>query len=363
MLVIVQSAKVSILVVAADAARRREIIGRMGNLPVTPAEAGGCDAAVEKVAASAPGIVIISNDLPGGEAMALCRALKGDSAARRTPVIMLVAEGKPEERIAALEAGADDYLFLPLHQKEVKSRLSMLIALKHAQDQLSEKSEDLIRLVQLMKKYLPGNLQKEIFESTKRDLIARNKTMAILYSDIRGFTRISEGYSPAMVIDILNCILYFLFDIILRNHGRIDKVIGDAILATFEADEHVQDPCCAAAMTALEIQREMDAFNDVMKVSPKFNADGKLPDIMLGIGINFAEVIQGNLGTPDKMDYTVIGDGVNMASRCQALAKGGEIIITSAAYEMVRDKFKAEALAPIQVKGKKEPQQLYKVIR
>ncbi len=277
----------------------------------------------------------------------------------RSAGIPLLALVEPAARVAALRAGADAYALLPLDGDELLPACGRLLAARRQMRDWHAATAELTELRARVQRYLPAGSDGILAAEQRTALPTARRAMGIFYSDIRGFTRLSEQMPPERVIDLLNFILYFIFDVILRHGGGIDKVIGDAILAVFDDADGAAAVRAVAAAQA--VQREMQQCNEILAASPRFNPDGDLQPVWLGIGVNYAEVVQGNLGTPDRMDYTVIGDGVNMASRCQSQARGGEIIVTETVAERVRAQVALKPLAPVDVKGKSGKQQLFLV--
>lgn len=176
----------------------------------------------------------------------------------------------------------------------------------------------------------------------------------IMFTDIRGFTSLSEGYYPQKLIQELNLYFELLVDEIFEREGTLDKFIGDAIMAVWGTPEsHPQDPL-RAVQAAVEIQARLVAFNEQRE------ADGLKP-FFTGIGINTGEVVAGNMGSTKRLEFTVIGDGVNLAARLCSEAKKNEVIISESTYQRVKDHFTFTQLPPAKVKGKKEPVTIYRV--
>ncbi|HNW91387.1 MAG TPA: adenylate/guanylate cyclase domain-containing protein [bacterium] len=309
------------------------------------------------IAATRPEVLLLAGEDDAATA-ALCRRLKGDALLAEVPSVAL---GMADGRCALLAAGADDYVLLPVLAEELTRKLAHAGAVRRMRLLVHDQERDYARLLAYARPYLPATAVPDRAAAAAVLPPTRRRELAIFYSDIRGFTRLSETVPPERVVDLLNFILYFIFDIILRHGGSIDKVIGDAVMAVFVPRDDRDNAAARAVAAAVAVQREMAQCNELMAISPKLNPDGTLPPVLLGIGINYAEVVQGTLGTPDRMDYTVIGDGVNMASRCQSLAHGGEIIVTAAVAERVRDRALLEELPPVTIKGKTGEQVLFAV--
>lgn len=179
----------------------------------------------------------------------------------------------------------------------------------------------------------------------------KKREVTILFADIRGFTSLSERKDPEALINMLNEYFTVMTTVIQKNQGYIDKFIGDAIMAVFGSPVHSPDHPLQAARAACEMQEKLRAFNAERPESEH---------IAIGIGINTGEVVAGNLGSIQKMEYAVIGDEVNIASRLCSAAQGKEIIISRSTYEKIEPfGFGCKALEPIMVKGKSEQIEIY----
>jgi len=169
------------------------------------------------------------------------------------------------------------------------------------------------------------------------------------FADIRGYTAFSEGRDPEVVVEVLNHYFQSLADIVIAHHGDIDKFVGDQIMAIFQGEEMARN----AVACALKFQ---EAMADLGEDYPE-------ADLEIGIGINLGEVVMGAMGSKERMDYTVLGDNVNLAARLCAHATAGQTLISESvhtAVSKVKD-FRIEPLEPIRVKGKSEPIHVYTV--
>lgn len=185
----------------------------------------------------------------------------------------------------------------------------------------------------------------------------QTKEVTILFSDIRDFTTISEKLEPESLVLLLNSYLSPMTDIVLKNGGTLDKYIGDAIMALFNAPLDLEDHATKGCLTALMMLRKLNEVNQDL------NKKG-LPKIDIGIGINTGKVVVGNMGTEVRFDYTAIGDSVNLASRLEGMNKvyGTHIIISEFTAEKIKQKsFKLRLLDIIKVKGKSKPVAIYEI--
>ena len=184
----------------------------------------------------------------------------------------------------------------------------------------------------------------------------RKERLTMFFSDVRGFTSMSEKMEPQDVQHLLSEYFTEMTHILFKHEGTLDKFMGDAIMAFFGNPEPQPDHARRAVLMALEMQEA------VARLNQKWTAAGRRT-IGVGMGINTGEVTVGNLGSKDFLDYTVIGDAVNLACRLEEGAKAGEILITQATYDDVKDAVEVEPLEPIRVKGKSHPIPIYRVLR
>ncbi len=220
---------------------------------------------------------------------------------------------------------------------------------------LAQKREQKIR--NIFQKFVPKDVIERFFQNPEGMLIGENRNLSILFSDIRSFTTISEKLPPDELVNSLNRYFQAMVEIIMDRHkGIVDKYIGDAIMAIFGAPVLHDDDALSSVMAGLEMREALDAFNERQKA-------GGFPEFHIGVGINFGEVTVGNIGTEKKMDYTVIGDNVNLASRLEGLTKQYHqgIIISESLYDRVKDKVPCRLLDLVTVKGKTRGVKIYAV--
>jgi adenylate cyclase len=209
-----------------------------------------------------------------------------------------------------------------------------------------------------LERYVSVDVAREILErGDEIELGGTRRRITVLFSDIRGFTTLSEQSSPEAVVDILNRLFSRLSSPILKHGGTLDKFIGDAIMAFWGAPVARQDDAIRAARAALEMLRETAAF------STEFQAAGGTP-LAIGVGINTGAAIVGNIGSPERMGYTAIGDTVNVASRLQDLTKEyhADLLISHSTFDEIKDYFETERIGFVPVKGRTEPVAIYKVL-
>ena len=205
--------------------------------------------------------------------------------------------------------------------------------------------------------YLSPSVINEIMKNP--DALAlggKRQEMTVLFSDIRGFTTISEASSPEEIVALLNEYLTKMTEIVFKYQGTLDKFIGDAVMAFWNAPIPQKDHPGRAVMCAVEMIEELKILQE------KWRAEKK-PIIDIGIGVNTGDMVVGNMGSIERMDYTVIGDNVNLGARLESLNKEYKthIIISESTYNHVKDIVKTKPLGSAKVKGKEKLVQIYNV--
>lgn len=217
---------------------------------------------------------------------------------------------------------------------------------------LAEKNEHKVR--NIFQKYVPKDIIDSFFMNPEKMLVGDNRVVAILFSDIRSFTTISEGFMPDELVAALNRYFAIMVDIIMNRGGIIDKYIGDAIMAFYGAPVKHEDDALQALLSALEMQEALARFNAEQIAAGK-------PAFKTGIGINYGVVTVGNIGSERKMDYTIIGDMVNLGSRLEGLTKPYHqgVIFSESVYRKVKDQIPCRMVDKVVVKGKTKGESIY----
>jgi adenylate cyclase len=219
--------------------------------------------------------------------------------------------------------------------------------------------EELSRRVierQALERFLSSAIVEKILANPDQvHLGGENQIATILFADIRGFTRMSEHMEPQSVVELLNEYFSEMTDLIFDNGGTLDKYLGDGIMALFGAPLPKPDDAQRSVKTAKEMQRALAELNR------QWQARGQQP-LQMGIGVNTGPVTAGNIGSSKRMDYTVIGDAVNLASRLCANAAGGQILVSESTFQQLSGHLPAQRLEPILVKGKETPVEIYEIL-
>ena len=237
--------------------------------------------------------------------------------------------------------------------KAIGSQVSMVIE----QSALNERIRDEERMRNRLQRFHSPQLIEMILkggEDTIDDIMEPKELMAtILFADIVGFTRLSESMPPRQINIILNRYFSRMTDIVFSHAGTLDKYIGDGLMAVFGAPMEKEDDAERAVRTALEIRRQVTAMMEKTSEDSKFD---------IRIGLNTGRVVAGNIGSPKRMEYTVIGDPVNIASRLESIAKPNQIVIGEETFNLIKDKFKIQGIGTRKVKGKSSEIMVYEVL-
>jgi adenylate cyclase len=206
--------------------------------------------------------------------------------------------------------------------------------------------------------YVSSSVVNEMLKDPgKLKLGGDKKELSVLFSDIRGFTTISEGLTPEDLVHLLNEYLTVMTDIVFKYDGTLDKYIGDALMAIYGAPLERPDHPVRACASALDMMEGLKRLNE------KWIKEGKNP-LDIGIGINTGMMMVGNMGSDQRFDYTVMGDAVNLSSRLEGANKAYKtnILISDSTYEKVKDEFTCMELDSVRVKGKHKPVRIFQLM-
>ncbi len=208
-----------------------------------------------------------------------------------------------------------------------------------------------------MYRYLSQDLAEELLGTGKTTVGGARQYVSILFADIRGYTRLSEQMPPEKVVELLNAYFEIMVDVIFEQQGTLDKFIGDAIMAIFGSPVAQSDHAYRAVKTALNMQRALGQFNQQQQEQGR-------PTIDIGMAINSDHVVTGNIGSSKRMEFTAIGDGVNLTARLESLTKyyGCGILISEHTYQLCKDDVWVRELDYVRVKGKTQPVYIYELL-
>jgi len=276
-------------------------------------------AAWEAIESNPPDLALLDIQMPKLDGLALCRKIKEAEHLGYVPVIIVTALNAEDQELKAIEAGADDFINKPYSSVVLLTKVRSLLRVRRLHQELRERSQ-LLR--QVLNRYVDEEIADLILTDPERQLKlgGEKREVVVLFADLRGFSRFTVAHPAQRVVQTLNRIYSELTQVIFKHGGTFDKYLGDAIMAFFGAPMCEADDACRALRAALEMQAGFAKLRKKSKLVASL--DG------LGVGVHCGEAIVGNIGSERVMDYTVIGDTVNVARRLQKLAQPGEVLIS-----------------------------------
>jgi class 3 adenylate cyclase len=309
------------------------------------------EAALELALESPPDLALLDVQMPRMDGLTLCAVMKNAQETRFVPVVIVTALDSEEEKVKAIEVGADDFVTKPYNSLILLTRVRSLMRIKKLHDDVEDRNR-LLR--QVLDRFLAEDVTDVILTDPKRylQLGGEMRPVTVLFADIRGFSRFSEEHSPNEVIDTLNRIFKALSQVVFTHRGTFDKYLGDGLMAFYGAPVAGDDDAQRALDTAVEMHQLF------WKLCSETGED--LAGLGLGIGLHTGEAVVGNIGSEKVMDYTVVGYVVNVAKRLQEIARGGEIMLSEDTYHLVKCE-NAEKLESVQLPHLQEPITAYKI--
>ncbi len=298
-----------------------------------------------------PDLIILDINMPGMTGFDVCSILKSNEETMHIPILMLTARDDVENRVKGLDVGADDYLTKPFNPRELMARVETRMRAKLETDDLRA-TQQVIR--QTFERFVHPSVVDELLRyPTRVQLGGQLQEISVMFVDLEGFTSISEYTDPETLLSILNQYHELIVSLIQQNNGTIDKFLGDGVMALYNTPLPLQNHAMFAVQTALLIRDGLAEFHQ------RFTAQHQMG---INFGIHSGSAVVGNVGTPQIMDFTAVGDTVNIASRLQGLAHHNQILISEATFEQVKARVVAKPLGPITVKNRMEAIMVYEVL-
>lgn len=293
--------------------------------------------------------VILSDiNMPEMDGLTLLTKLSEQNSLLKSVIVS--AYGDMENLRIAMNRGAFDFITKPVNFEDLE--LTMEKTLKHVKQMRDTMAA--IKENNILKMYVDETVLNFMGGREFETALSANETIeaTVAFIDICSFTSISENETPDNVVKLLNNYFDVIVKEILNQEGYIDKFIGDAIMAVFKGEFHLDRAVEACLAVRSQIDK-LPSLADSVTFTPK-----------VSIGINSGEMISGNIGSANlrRLDYTVIGDVVNVAQRLQSAAKPGQIIINENAYGKIKESFKCVKVGEVNLKHKSSPQTIYEVM-
>ena len=298
-----------------------------------------------------PDLILLDVTMPGMSGFEVVSELKSEPRTAKIPIVLLTAMDSIENRVHGLKLGADDYLSKPFNPRELMERVKTRLRLKVETDELRQ-TQQIIRAT--FARYVsPSVVEQLLHDPSQVKLGGTLQEVTVLFADLEGFTGISERTEPERLLSILNEYHTMTVNVIREQGGTVDKFIGDGVMALYNTPLLQQDHALRAVQTAQTIRRTLAEFHQQFPLPFRMR---------INFGIHSGMAVVGNVGAPDLMNFTAVGDAVNLAARLQGLSSGGRILISAATYNELSSGIAANCSGLRAIKGRAEAVMTYEVI-
>ncbi|GHV71114.1 hypothetical protein AGMMS49928_21540 [Spirochaetia bacterium] len=304
-----------------------------------------------------PALILLDIDMPEMNGYEAIKILKSKDETKDIPVIFLTGKTESDDELEGLSLGARDYITKPFQPPLLLKRIEVHLLVEKQARELRYFNENLRKAFST---YLSGDVVEELIaDPTRLQLGGIKRRMSAVFTDIQNFSSISEALAPDELVYLLNDYLTALSDTILDQKGTIDKYNGDAIMAFFGAPLELSDHALRSCISAIVMKHREAEMNK------KFTEAKKIPvPFLTRIGIHTGDMVVGNMGTERKMNYTIMGNAVNLASRLEGINKhyGTWILASEDTVKECGDRIFTRRLDRIRVVGINEPVQIYEIL-
>lgn len=361
-----------ILIVDDTAANVRLLEAILAPLGFALQSAASGQEALDLIAVGAPDIVLCDLMMPGIDGHEVCRRIRKDPATAMLPVIMVTSSGE-QEKVTALEAGADDFVAKPFNKAELLARVRSLLRVKSQHDiiqqqaaelaelnrtlavRVEEQVDEIQRLARLRRFLSPQLADLVVSAGDTAMLQSHRRRIAVLFGDLRGFTPFAETTEPEEVMAVLQQFHEVLGELIVRAEATVGYFAGDGLMVFFNDPLPCDEPALRAVRMALALRDEMAELTESWR-KRGHNLD-------FGVGITYGYATLGEIGFAGRVDYGAIGTVVNLASRLCDEAKPGQILISQPGLAEVETAVVAERAGDLALKGFARPVPAFNVLR
>jgi adenylate cyclase len=333
------------------------------------ATAANGTAAVEMIGTVQPDLVLLDIVMPGLNGYDVCRRLRDDPATRFLPIVMITASGD-QERVQALEAGADDFIAKPFNQLELLARVRSLLRLKEYYDTIKQQSNELaewnrtlearvkdqveeIERVSRLRRFLSPQIA-ELVLSQEALLQPHRREISVVFCDLRGFTTFSETAEPEESLAVLRDYHQAVGAAVFRHEGTLEHFAGDGVMVWFNDPVTQDDHALRAVGMALAVRTRM------AELFEKWTKRGH--SLGFGAGIAMGHATLGRIGFEGRYDYGAVGNVTNLAQRLSAEAKPGQVLVSQRVFSAVEGSVESESVGEVVLKGYSRPVAAYDVL-
>jgi len=327
--------------------------------------------ALDVVATKGPDLILLDVMMPGLSGFEVCQRLRANPAYQMIPIVMVTASGE-QDKVRAIEAGADDFIARPFNQAELLARVRSLLRVKAYHDTIQAQAAELERWNQSLKdrvdqqvqelgklsrlrRFLSPQVAEAILSSgTEQFLESHRREIAVVFADLRNFTPFAEISDPEEVMEVLGEFDREMGTIIFRFEGTLVRFAGDGVMVLFNDPLPCAEPALRAVCMAVAMRERM------ADLAIHWRARGH--DLGLGIGVALGYATLGKIGFEGRLDYDAIGPVVNMASRLCDEAAPDQILLGPRAFTAVRAQVEAQAVGSVSLKGFHSPIQIHNIL-
>ncbi len=326
-------------------------------------------AALELIGPARPDLVLLDIVMPGLNGYDVCRRLRDDPTTRFLPIVMITASGD-QERVQALEAGADDFIAKPFNQLELLARVKSLLRLKEYHDRMQAQAGELAELNKTLEARVAAQVEEiervgrlrrflspqvaELVVSQESLLEGHRREITVVFCDLRGFTTFSETAEPEEALAVLRDYHTALGSAVFRYEGTLEHFAGDGVMVFFNDPIAYADHALRAVRMAVTVRERVGALLD------RWRKRGH--ELGFGVGIATGHATLGRIGFEGRYDYGAVGNVTILAQRLSAEAKAGQILVTQRVLAALEDAVESETAGELALKGYSRPVAAYSVI-
>jgi adenylate cyclase len=320
--------------------------------------------ALEKTETFRPDVILLDYMMPKMNGLEVVKRLRASAQHKAIPVILLTAKATQEDKIAGLDAGADDYVTKPFDSFELLARVRAMLRIKQMHDTLDEWNRTLadkvkqqvaeLERMSRLKRYLSPQIAEKILGDDDNLFKTHRREITIVFLDLRGFTAFSDNSEPEEVMDFLRHYHAEMGKLVFKFEGTLERFVGDGIVVIFNDPIPCEDHVNKAAQMAVEMRDRVKELRTAWRK--------KGYDLDLGVGFAAGYTTLGTIGFEGRMDYGTVGNLPNLAARLCAEAKGGQILTDQKTMSRLEDAFDAEPIQELNLKGINRPVVAFNVI-
>jgi class 3 adenylate cyclase len=327
--------------------------------------------ALERVAADTVDLVLLDIVMPEMDGYEVCRRLRADEATRYLPIVMITASGE-QEKVAAIECGADDFIAKPFDQSELLARVRSLLRIKRYHDtieaqaaelaawnqQLEQRVEEQVAELERMgrlRRFLSPQVADLVLSSGDESFLESHRCeITVVFCDLRGFTGFAETVEPEDLMLVVRQYHAALGDLVHRFEGTLDRFTGDGVIAFFN------DPLPCPDAPARAVRMAVAMRNRISALAEEWRRLGH--ELQFGVGVAQGHATLGRVGFEGRLDYTAMGTVTNLAARLCAHAGPGQILISQRVFAAAEDIVTAEPVGELELRGFSRPMRAYNVL-